>query len=446
MVDAEFDLFVIGGGSGGVRASRLAANLGLKVGIAEEYRLGGTCVIRGCIPKKLMVFASDYANKFKESEGFGWQLTSPSFSWVRFSNSMRSEIDRLEEVYENILSSSGVKIFKQKARIHSEYSVILDDGVICKAKYILLAGGGTPSKLQIKGEKLAITSNEIFSLKSLPKTLTIIGGGYIACEFASIFNGLGTKVTLVYRGEMILRGFDNDIRDYVERVMRSNGVVIKNNTEIIGINKSEERLTVELSNGEKHFSDQVLLAVGRQPRTEGLGLDRVNMCLTKSGAIQVDEFQKTSVASIFAVGDITDRFNLTPVAIRDAAAFVKTVFEGEKTPSDHQLIPTAVFTRPEVGTVGLTEEEAKASYSIKTYKTLFSPMGNRLSKKAEKVFMKLLVCSESDKVLGCHMVGEGASEIIQIFGIAIKMGARKSDLDATCAVHPTLAEELVTLR
>jgi len=232
LVDYEFDLFVIGGGSGGVRASRLAANLGLKVGIAEEYRLGGTCVIRGCIPKKLMVFASDYANKFKESEGFGWQLTSPSFSWVRFSNSMRSEIDRLEDVYENILSSSGVKIFKQKARIHSTSSVILDDGVICKAKYILLAGGGTPSKLQIKGEKLAITSNEIFSLKSLPKTLTIIGGGYIACEFASIFNGLGTKVTLVYRGEMILRGFDNDIRDYVERVMRSNGVVIKNNTEI----------------------------------------------------------------------------------------------------------------------------------------------------------------------------------------------------------------------
>lgn len=445
MVNDEFDLFVIGGGSGGVRASRLAANLGLKVGIAEEYRLGGTCVIRGCIPKKLMVFASDYRNEFKDSEGFGWKFDTFSFSWDKFSTSMQIEIDRLETVYENILSSSGVEIFRQKARVNSSSSVILTDGRICKAKYILLATGGEPSKLGIEGENLAISSNEIFSLKALPKTLTIIGGGYIACEFASIFNGLGTKVILVYRGEMILRGFDHDVRNQVEKSMSAKGVIIKNNTMVNNIDRFEDSLMVNLSNGERVLSDQVLLAVGRQPKAEGLGLDTVDMQLTKSGAIQVDKFQKTSVKSIYAVGDITNRLNLTPVAIRDAAAFIKTVFEGEKTASDHHLVPTAVFTRPEVGTVGFTEEEAKESHNIKTFKTLFSPMENRISKSEQKVFMKILVCSQTDKVLGCHIVGKGASEMIQIFGVALKMGLKKSDLDSTCAVHPTLAEELVTL-
>ncbi len=441
----EFDLFVVGGGSGGVRASRLAANLGLRVGLAEEYRFGGTCVIRGCVPKKLMVFASDYANKFQESKGFGWNPNSPTFSWKKFSSSMLSEIDRLETLYESMLRSAGVQTFKQRAKLNSPSSIILDDGRIFKARYILLAAGGEPSKLSIQGEDQAISSNDVFSLAEMPKRLIVIGGGYIACEFASIFNGLGVKVRQIYRGEKILRGFDDDIRTHVENCMRDRGVIITNNVQLSSISKMKNGLQVCLSNGEKDRVDQVLLAVGRQPKIGTLGLDNVGLKITKTGAIQVDRFQKTSVDSIYAVGDITDRVNLTPVAIRDAVAFVETVFRNKKTSPDHSLIPTAIFTRPEVGTVGLTEVEAGAAYKIKIFKTSFAPMGNRISNRKEQMLIKLIVCCDTDKVLGCHIVGDGASEMIQVFGIAIKMGVKKSDLEATCAVHPTLAEEIVTL-
>lgn len=446
MAKDEFDLFVIGGGSGGVRASRLAANLGLRVGVAEEYRFGGTCVIRGCVPKKLMVFASDYASKFQDSKGFGWNYRSMSFSWRKFSNSMRSEVDRLENLYESMLHSSGVITFKQKAKLNGHNSVILHDGTILKAKYILLAGGSGPSKISIHGENLAISSNEIFSLTELPKKLLIVGGGYIACEFASIFNGLGVNVRQIYRGEKILRGFDNDIRTHVETCMINRGVNITNNVQLKSINKVKNGLEVYLSNGEKEISDQVLLAVGRRPKVKDLGLDKVDVRLTENGAIYVDQFLKTSIDSIYAVGDITDRLNLTPVAIKDAVAFINTVFCGKKTVPDHDLVPTAVFTRPEVGTVGLTEAEATIKHKIKIFKTSFSPMGNRISCREEQILIKLIVCHKTDKVLGCHIVGEGASEMIQIFGIAIKMGVKKSDLNATCAVHPTIAEEIVTLK
>ena len=441
----EFDLFVIGGGSGGVRASRLAANLGLRVGLAEEFRFGGTCVIRGCVPKKLMVFAGDYASKFQESKGFGWESGNPSFSWEKFSHSMRSEIDRLEELYEKLLHSAGVVTFKQKAKLNGRSSIKLNDGTICRSKYILLAAGGEPKAISIQGESLTISSNEIFSLKSLPKKLIIVGGGYIACEFGSIFNGLGTQVTQIYRGEKILRGFDNDVRNHVESCMIARGITILNNVKPIRVSKIENGLEVVLSNGEYEIADQVLMAVGRNPKIENLGLDKVNLRLTKTGAIHVDQFQKTSTDSIYAIGDVTDRLNLTPVAIRDAAAFVDTVFRNKKTSPDHNLVPTAVFTRPEVGTVGLTEEEAIVDHSVKIFKTSFAPMGNRISNRREQFLMKLIVCRKTDKVLGCHLVGEGASEMIQIFSIAIKMGVKKRDLDATCALHPTLAEEIVTL-
>ena len=445
LVKDEFDLFVIGGGSGGVRASRMAANLGLRVGLAEEYRFGGTCVIRGCVPKKLMVFASDYANKFQESKGFGWNTISPTFSWKRFSSSMLSEIDRLETLYESMLHSAGVQTFKQRAKLNSPSSIILDDGRIFKARYILLAAGGEPSRLSIQGEDQAISSNDIFSLAKMPERLIVIGGGYIACEFASIFNGLGVKVRQIYRGEKILRGFDDDIRTHVENCMRDRGVIITNNVQLSSISKMKNGLQVCLSNGEKDRVDQVLLAVGRRPKIGTLGLDNVGLKITKTGAIQVDRFQKTSVDSIYAVGDITDRVNLTPVAIRDAVAFIETVFRNKKTSPDHSLIPTAIFTRPEVGTVGLTEVEAAAAHKIKIFKTSFAPMGNRISNRKEQMLIKLIVCRDTDKVLGCHIVGDGASEMIQVFGIAIKMGVKKSDLEATCAVHPTLAEEIVTL-
>ena len=441
----DFDLFVIGGGSGGVRASRLAAKLGLNVGIAEEYRFGGTCVIRGCVPKKLMIFASDYASKIEDSKGFGWDVKTSFFSWKKFSKSMQSEVDRLEQLYEKMLNSSGVKTYKQKAKLYSNSSVILSDGTVLKAKYILLAVGGKPNAISIKGENLTISSNQVFSLKSLPKKLTIIGGGYIACEFASILNALGTKVTLIYRGEKILRGFDHDVRNHVESCMRARGIVIINNSYPNEINQIKNQLEISLSNGNHETSDKVLVAIGRKPNVTNLGLDKVDINLTESGAIDVDKFQKTSVDSIYAIGDVTDRLNLTPVAIRDAIAFVETVFQNKTKSPDHKLVPTAVFTRPEIGTVGLTETEAKNDHKIKIFKTSFYPMGNRISNRKEQVLMKLIVCCDTDKVLGCHIVGDGASEMIQILGIAIKMGVKKSDLDATCAVHPTLAEEIVTL-
>ena len=445
MAEYDFDLFVIGAGSGGIRAARLASKLGKKVAIAEEDRFGGTCVIRGCVPKKLMVFASSYSKIFKEGRGYGWDQKNISFSWNKFSKSMNFEIDRLEKIYNELLISSNVKVFKQKAELSSSNSVILNDKTKYTSKYILIATGGEPQRLEIEGGNLAISSSDIFNLPSLPKKIVIIGGGYIACEFASIFNGLGVEVTLLYRGDRILRGFDDDVRENIEQSLLQKGIKIFNNcfpTLIRSNDKNLELLTNKIS---LLKSEIILSAIGRKPKTLNLGLDKVSLDLTKTGAIKVNKFQQTSTKSIYAIGDVTDRLNLTPVAIRDAIALISTIFEHEKKSPDHELVPTAIFTKPEVGTVGLTEKEARNNFDVKIYKTLFSSLGSRFTNNHDKIMMKLVVCNKTDKILGCHIVGDGASEMIQMFGISMKMGVKKKDLDSTCAVHPTLAEEIVTL-
>ena len=445
MAEYDFDLFIIGAGSGGVRAARLASKLGKKVAIAEEYRFGGTCVIRGCVPKKLMVFASSYSKIFKEGKGYGWDQKNASFSWNKFSKSMNFEIDRLEEIYRDLLISSNVKVFRQKAKLYSSNSVILNDKTKITAKYILIATGGDPQKLEIEGGNLSISSNDIFNLPSLPKKMIIIGGGYIACEFASIFNGLGVEVTLLYRGDRILRGFDDDIRENIEVSLIRKGIKISNNCFPTLIRLNNKKLELFTNNNSHLKTDIILSAIGRKPKIMNLGLDNVSLDLTKNGAIKVNEFQQTSTKSIYAIGDVTDRLNLTPVAIRDAKALISTLFENKKQSPDHELVPTAIFTKPEVGTVGLTEKEARNNFDVKIYKTLFSSLGSRITNNLDKIMMKLVVCNKTDKILGCHIVGDGASEMIQMFGISMKMGVKKKDLDSTCAVHPTLSEEIVTL-
>ena len=445
MADYDFDLFIIGAGSGGVRAARLASKLGKKVAIAEEYRFGGTCVIRGCVPKKLMVFASSYSKIFKEGKGYGWDQKNASFSWNKFSKSMNFEIDRLEEIYRDLLISSNVKVFRQKAKLYSSNSVILNDKTKITAKYILIATGGDPQKLEIEGGNLSISSNDIFNLPSLPKKMIIIGGGYIACEFASIFNGFGVEVTLIYRCDRILRGFDDDIRENIEVSLIRKGIKISNNCYPTLIRLNNKQLELFTKNNSHLKTDIILSAIGRKPKIMNLGLDNVSLDLTKNGAIKVNEFQQTSTKSIYAIGDVTDRLNLTPVAIRDAKALISTLFENKKQSPDHELVPTAIFTKPEVGTVGLTEKEARNNFDVKIYKTLFSSLGSRITNNLDKIMMKLVVCNKTDKILGCHIVGDGASEMIQMFGISMKMGVKKKDLDSTCAVHPTLSEEIVTL-
>ena len=445
MAEYDFDLFIIGAGSGGVRAARLASKLGKKVAIAEEYRFGGTCVIRGCVPKKLMVFASSYSKIFKEGKGYGWDQKNASFSWNKFSKSMNFEIDRLEEIYNDLLISSNVKVFRQKAKLYSSNSVILDDKTKITAKYILIATGGEPQKLEIEGGNLTISSNDVFNLPSLPKKMIIIGGGYIACEFASIFNGLGVEVTLLYRGDRILRGFDDDIRENIEVSLIQKGINISNNCFPTLIRLKNKKLELFIKKNSHLKTDIILSAIGRKPKIMNLGLDNVSLDLTKNGAIKVNEFQQTSTKSIYAIGDVTDRLNLTPVAIRDAKALISTLFENKKQSPDHELVPTAIFTKPEVGTVGLTEKEARNNFEVKIYKTLFSSLGSRITNNKDKIMMKLVVCNKTDKILGCHIVGDGASEMIQMFGISMKMGVKKKDLDSTCAVHPTLSEEIVTL-
>ena len=445
MAEYDFDLFIIGAGSGGVRAARLASKLGKKVAIAEEYRFGGTCVIRGCVPKKLMVFASSYSKIFKEGKGYGWDQKNASFSWNKFSKSMNFEIDRLEEIYRDLLISSNVKVFRQKAKLYSSNSVILNDKTKITAKYILIATGGDPQKLEIEGGNLSISSNDIFNLPSLPKKMIIIGGGYIACEFASIFNGFGVEVTLLYRGDRILRGFDDDIRENIEVSLIRKGIKISNNCYPTLIRLNNKKLELFTNNNSHLKTDIILSAIGRKPKIMNLGLDKVSLDLTKNGAIKVNEFQQTSTKSIYAIGDVTDRLNLTPVAIRDAKALISTLFENKKQSPDHELVPTAIFTKPEVGTVGLTEKEARNNFDVKIYKTLFSSLGSRITNNLDKIMMKLVVCNKTDKILGCHIVGDGASEMIQMFGISMKMGVKKKDLDSTCAVHPTLSEEIVTL-
>ena len=446
MRDFDYDLFVIGGGSGGVRAARVAAQRGVKVALAEEDRYGGTCVIRGCVPKKLMVFASEYAGLAEEARAYGWDMQAGSFDWTHFRTNLHTELDRLEGIYRNILTSNGVETFDTRATLVDPHTVELADGSRKSAKHILLAMGGRPVKPDMPGAELAITSNDIFHLDQLPKSILIIGGGYIACEFACILNGLGVAVTQYYRGAQVLRGFDDEARGLVAEEMQQNGIKLHLGTNILSLERAGDRIRTKATNGDEGLFDQVMFATGRAPNTEGMGLEALGVELGRSGQVVVDQYSQTAVPSVYAVGDVTDRVNLTPVAIREGMAFVETVFGGNPTPVDHDLIPTAIFTQPEMGTVGLSEEAAREIEPIEVYCTSFKPMQSAFAGNARRVLMKLVVSVATRRVLGCHIVAPQAGEMIQLAGIAIKMGATKEDFDRTVAVHPTMAEELVTMK
>ncbi|MCG3267223.1 glutathione-disulfide reductase [Yoonia sp. I 8.24] len=442
----EYDLFVIGGGSGGVRAGRVAAAQGAKVALAEEFRMGGTCVIRGCVPKKLMVFASGYSEMFEDARAYGWDLTAGDFDWSRFRGKLDAELNRLEGIYRKLLNGSDVEIFDARATIKDAHTVTLSTGRDITAKHILIATGGRPVVPDMPGAEHGITSNEIFNLDEMPKSILIVGGGYIASEFAGILNGLGVKVTQFYRGEQILRGFDGEARGLVADGMRAKGVDLHLGTNIVEMEKRDAGFWVKATCGGETMYDQVMFATGRAPNSDNLGLENVGVELGRKGEIIVDKFSQTKVPSIFAIGDVTDRVQLTPVAIREAMAFVETVFKGNPTAADHDLIPSAVFTQPELGTIGLTEEQAAENGPIEVYCSSFKPMNHSFAGREDRVLMKLIVCADTRKVLGCHIVADHAGEMIQLAGIAVKMGATKEDFDRTVAVHPTMAEELVTMK
>jgi len=447
MTAFDYDLFVIGGGSGGVRAARVAAGeTGAKVALAEEDRYGGTCVIRGCVPKKLMVFASEFAPLMADAASYGWTVHAGGFEWNKFHDQLNAELDRLEGIYRNILKSNGVETFDARARLVDPHTVELSTGERKTAKHILLAMGGHPVKAGIQGEEHAITSNEIFHLKELPKSILIVGGGYIACEFAGIMNGLGVKTTLYYRGAQILRGFDDEARGLVSEEMIRNGVELHLGTNVLEMEKTDSGVHVKATNGEKREFDVVMFATGRAPNTGDMGLEEAGVTLGRKGEVVVDDYSQTNVPSIFAVGDVTDRVNLTPVAIREGMAFVETVFKGNPTKPDHELIPTAIFTQPEMGTIGMSEEDARERGKIEVYCSSFRPMQTMFAGREDRVLMKLIIAADTRKILGCHIVAPGAGEMIQLAGIAIKMGATKEDFDRTVAVHPTMSEEIVTMK
>ncbi|MEM7642701.1 MAG: glutathione-disulfide reductase [Pseudomonadota bacterium] len=445
-MDFDYDLFVIGGGSGGVRAARLTALDGHKVAIAEESRMGGTCVIRGCVPKKLMVFASEYPEAIHYARDYGWSAEVGNFDWGKFSGHLHSELDRLEQIYQTNAEKAGVEVIKQRAVVKDPHSVELADGTTKTAKHILIAVGGHPVVPEMKNADLGIVSDDVFHLTDIPEKMLIVGGGYIGCEFAGVFNGLGAQVSQFVRGAQILRGFDEEARGHVGDCMQRRGVDLHTGCAPTAIEKRGNRIWVKGSNGHEDEFDCLLWATGRRPNTKGLGLEDAGVELNRQGAVCVDEYGQTAVPSIFALGDCIGRVELTPVAIREGVAFHKTVFQGEPTKMDYDLIPTAVFTQPEMGTVGLTEEEAEAQEPTLVYATAFRPMQQAFAGGEERVLFKLLVSKETDKVLGAHIVGPHAGEMIQYVGIALKMGATKADFDRTCAVHPTMAEEIVTLK
>jgi glutathione reductase (NADPH) len=448
MSDYDVDLFVIGGGSGGVRAARIAAQHGARVMLAEEYRVGGTCVIRGCVPKKLLVYASRFRAEFEDAVGYGWTLPRSTFDWPTLIANKNREIVRLEAAYTATLGKAGVSIVKTRAVIADAHTVHLATGERVRAAYILIATGGTPSYGDpIPGIEHAISSNEAFYLPRLPAHVVVQGGGYIALEFAGIFAGLGSHVTVIYRGENILRGFDDEVRSHVRSDMEKRGIKVVTGCKIAAIKKAGDRFSVQLSNGFQQTTDCTMFATGRTPNIAKLGLKEVGVEISKNGGIGVDEYSRTSVASIYAIGDVTNRVNLTPVAIREGAAFSETVFGGKPTVVDHTNVPTAVFSDPEVGAVGLTETQARAELKrTDVYRAMFKPLKATLSGRDTTVLLKLVVDGETDRVVGCHIVGEAAAEMIQIATIAVKMRATKADFDATMALHPTMAEELVTMR
>ncbi len=444
----EYDLFVIGAGSGGVRAARIAARYGAKVAVAEEYRVGGTCVIRGCVPKKLFVYASKFAEEFEDAIGFGWTTDKVSFDWATLVENKDKEIDRLNKAYIRNLEGAGAELILERATVEDANTVRLASGRKVTARYILVATGATPFvPRHLPGHELAITSNEAFHLERLPSRIVIVGGGYIAVEFAGIFSGLGVETVLVCRGAQILRGFDDDIRNHLAGEMKKKGIELRTQADVSAIERSGTGVRVTLNDGTGFGAGQIMFATGRIPNVMDLGLDKVGVELTPHYAIKVDEYSRTAVPTIYAVGDVTNRANLTPVAIREGHAFADTVFGGKDVKVDHSLIPTAVFSQPEIGTVGLTEAQARESFrAVDIYKTSFRPMKHTLSGRDERMLMKLVVDGETDRVLGCHICGTDAGEMAQLLGISLRLGAKKSDFDATMAVHPTAAEELVTMR
>ncbi len=449
MAEYDYDLFVIGAGSGGVRAGRLAAFNGARVAVAEEYRVGGTCVVRGCVPKKFMVYASEFSNAFKAAEGYGWTVGERTFDWPRFIDTKDMEIARLSGIYVTNLHNAGADLVHSRAELKNAHTIATPaDGKTYTADKILIATGGRPTLPEgLPGVELAITSNEAFHLSELPKRVLIVGGGYIAVEFAGIFNGLGVETTLLYRGANILRGFDDDVRAHLAGEIEKRGIKVILGCRHTSLEKSDTGVVSHLDSGHTMETDVVMFATGREPYTAGLGLEAAGVALNERGAVIVDQFSRTNVENIWAVGDVTDRINLTPVAIREGAAFAETEFRGNPTSFDHADVASAVFSQPPVGTVGLSEADARhGGRRITIYRSVFRPMKSTFYGGEERMLMKLVVDTATDRVLGCHIVGPDAPEMIQLAAVAIKLGVTKPQWDQTCAVHPTAAEELVTMR
>ncbi|MFA7264589.1 MAG: glutathione-disulfide reductase [Caulobacter sp.] len=450
MTKYDYDLFVIGAGSGGVRAARLAAMSGARVGVAEEYRVGGTCVIRGCVPKKFMVYASEFSHQVKTARGFGWTVEAPKFDWPTFLQAKDIEIARLSGIYVTNLQKAGADLVHGKAVLKDAHTVEIlgEHAQTVTADKILIATGGRPTyPADLPGVEHAISSDEAFHLETLPESILIVGGGYIAVEFAGIFAGLGSKVTLLYRGANILRGFDDDIRAHLANELERRGITVVLGCQHERLEKTDAGVVSTLDNGMTFTTQQVMFATGREPYVAGLGLETAGVALNDRGAIKVDKFSKTSIDNIWAVGDVTDRINLTPVAIREGAAFAETEFRDNPTTFDHDLVATAVFSQPPIGTVGMGEAEARKAFGpIDVYRSVFRPMKVTFYGGEERSLMKLLVRQDTQQVVGVHIVGPDSPEMIQMAAIAVKMGVTKQQWDSTCAVHPTAAEELVTMR
>ena len=456
----DYDLFVIGAGSGGVRAARMAASFGARVGIAEERYLGGTCVNVGCVPKKLFVYASHFGEDFHDAQGFGWSPVAPEFDWQRLRENKNAEIARLNGIYDGLLGSAGVTIHRGRAVLQDAHTVLIGDERVTTDK-VLIATGSWPSVPEVPGIEHAVTSNEMFHLETLPKRAAVVGGGYIAVEFAGILNGLGVDTTLIYRGPLILRGFDADVRATVAEELEKKGIALRMDTDVSHLEKRDDgSLRLHFADESSHGAnsdlagesgcmdvDLALYATGRRPLVEGLGLEAIGVELTSSGAIAVDEKFRTNIDNVYALGDVIDRFQLTPVAIAEGMVVARNLFDGQDLTMDYESIPTAVFCQPNIGTVGLTEEQAREhSGSIAVYESIFRPMKQTLAGGNERILMKLIVDSKTDRVIGAHMVGPEAGEIIQGIGVAMKAGATKAHFDATVGIHPTAAEEFVTMR
>ncbi len=446
MSEHEFDLFVIGAGSGGVRAARVAAGHGARVGICEDSRVGGTCVIRGCVPKKLLSYAAHFGEDFEDAVGFGWQVGEVSFDWRRLIDAKDKEIDRLNAVYLRLLADSGVTLIEGRGRLTGSHEVQVGERIVTAEK-ILIATGGRPWVPEFAGSEHVITSDEAFHLEALPPRVVVVGGGYIACEFAGIFHGLGSEVHQVYRGDRVLRGFDDDVRSFLGEEMARKGIQFHFESNVSAVRKLAGGFSVELDNGDVLETDCVMYATGRVPASAGLGLLEAGVEVRASGSIPVDDHSRTNVPHIFAVGDITHRVNLTPVAIMEGHAFADTEFGGQPRPVDHAFIPSAVFSHPQVGTVGFSEDEARNHYGeVDIYRSTFRPMKHTLSGRDEKTLMKLVVERNGGRVVGLHVCGLDAAEIVQGFAVAVKSCLTKAQFDATIGIHPTAAEELVTMR